>query len=355
MSNTICRPNAAIAAGAVAAVVMIANPVGAADFLIADWEHQIFRVDGETGQSKGVFAQVTRPTGMTYGPDGRLYVGSTVNDSIIRLDGETGAFIDTFVETFTIPETGRTLEPIDMHFGDDGNLYVATDSQKGGVVRFDGKTGEYLGRFIDVNAEVPGFNYVEGMDVGPDGDIYLSAETLDTVHRFDGKTGQLKQLVGAAFSIGRVEFGPDGNIYYCDWFGDTGGLLRRSTADGENLGVFADDISGCWDLAFGPDGRAYVVGFQLSFVFVLDGVTGLELDLIFVPGMDEAQAIIRMPEQTVTPGDLDGDGVVGAADLLILLGSWGPCRNCDKCDADLDDDCLVGAADLLVLLGNWGV
>ena len=126
-----------------------------------------------------------------------------------------------------------SLEPIDMHFGDDGNLYVATDSQKGGVVRFDGKTGEYLGRFIDVNTEVPGFNYVEGMDVAPDGDIYLSAETIDTVHRFDGKTGQLKQLVGAAFSIGRVEFGPDGNIYYCDWFGDTGGLLRRSTADGE--------------------------------------------------------------------------------------------------------------------------
>ena len=54
------------------------------------------------------------------------------------------------------------------------------------------------------------------------------------------------------------------------------------------------------------------------------------------------------------PGDLDGDGSVGVKDLLILLGSWGPCDNCNDCIADLDDDCTVGVADLLILLGNWG-
>lgn len=55
-----------------------------------------------------------------------------------------------------------------------------------------------------------------------------------------------------------------------------------------------------------------------------------------------------------TPGDLDGDGSVGVSDLLILLGSWGPCGDCDDCIADLDDDCTVGVSDLLILLGNWG-
>ncbi len=53
-------------------------------------------------------------------------------------------------------------------------------------------------------------------------------------------------------------------------------------------------------------------------------------------------------------GDLDGDGVVGVKDLLILLGEWGPCADCDNCPADLDDDCTVGVKDLLILLGNWG-
>ena len=53
-------------------------------------------------------------------------------------------------------------------------------------------------------------------------------------------------------------------------------------------------------------------------------------------------------------GDLDGDDIVGAADLLILLANWGPCADCSNCPADLDDDCTVGVSDLLLLLANWG-
>lgn len=55
-----------------------------------------------------------------------------------------------------------------------------------------------------------------------------------------------------------------------------------------------------------------------------------------------------------TPGDIDGDGTVGATDLLILLVSWGPCDDCNDCPADLNGDCTVGAFDLLILLSNWG-
>ena len=54
------------------------------------------------------------------------------------------------------------------------------------------------------------------------------------------------------------------------------------------------------------------------------------------------------------PGDLDNDGQVGVKDLLILLGSWGPCDNCETCSADLNGDWVVGVDDLLILLGNWG-
>ncbi len=60
------------------------------------------------------------------------------------------------------------------------------------------------------------------------------------------------------------------------------------------------------------------------------------------------------PKPTQTDGDLDGDGTVGVKDLLILLGSWGPCDDCNNCPADLDGDCTVGVKDLLILLGNWG-
>ncbi|MEE8154786.1 MAG: FG-GAP repeat protein, partial [Phycisphaerales bacterium] len=51
------------------------------------------------------------------------------------------------------------------------------------------------------------------------------------------------------------------------------------------------------------------------------------------------------------PHDLDLDGSVGAADLLALLVSWGPCKGCP---ADFDNNGNVGASDLLALLANWG-
>ncbi len=49
--------------------------------------------------------------------------------------------------------------------------------------------------------------------------------------------------------------------------------------------------------------------------------------------------------------DLNGDGVVGAADLAELLGAWGPNPGHP---ADLNGDDIVNAADLAQLLGAWG-
>ena len=53
----------------------------------------------------------------------------------------------------------------------------------------------------------------------------------------------------------------------------------------------------------------------------------------------------------VCSADLDGDGEVKVADLLILIGDWGPCS---ECDSDLDNDGEVKIADLLILIAAWG-
>lgn len=49
------------------------------------------------------------------------------------------------------------------------------------------------------------------------------------------------------------------------------------------------------------------------------------------------------------PADLNGDGLVGAADLAIMLDAWGGTG-----PADLNGDGVVGAADLSILLDAWG-
>ncbi len=60
-----------------------------------------------------------------------------------------------------------------------------------------------------------------------------------------------------------------------------------------------------------------------------------------------------VPDECDVTGDVNGDGVVGINDFLLLLGAWGPCGDCNACPADLDGDCEVGINDFLMLLAAW--
>lgn len=53
-------------------------------------------------------------------------------------------------------------------------------------------------------------------------------------------------------------------------------------------------------------------------------------------------------------GDIDGDGVVGGADLSAILGAFGVCPERGACPADLDGDGVVSGADIAIVLGRWG-
>ncbi|MHC4415547.1 MAG: FG-GAP-like repeat-containing protein [Planctomycetota bacterium] len=91
----------------------------------------------------------------------------------------------------------------------------------------------------------------------------------------------------------------------------------------------------------------------------VDLTTSNNCHLRFTLGADPPAAAVTPSPFTIVgvggpvPGDLDGDGVVGIRDLLILLGAWGPCPP-EPCPADLDGDGSVGIRDLLILLANWG-
>jgi hypothetical protein len=62
-------------------------------------------------------------------------------------------------------------------------------------------------------------------------------------------------------------------------------------------------------------------------------------------------AVIFTGKVTTTPcpGDLDGDGSVGGADLAIMLGGWGSSGL-----TDLDGSGITDGGDLAILLGAWG-
>ena len=57
-----------------------------------------------------------------------------------------------------------------------------------------------------------------------------------------------------------------------------------------------------------------------------------------------------MTHKTIRPPYI----AIDAQDLAVLLDAWGPCGDCDgACPADLDGDCMVGAADLARVLDAW--
>ncbi|MCH8824561.1 MAG: S8 family serine peptidase [Planctomycetes bacterium] len=79
------------------------------------------------------------------------------------------------------------------------------------------------------------------------------------------------------------------------------------------------------------------------------------------PGMDNTYGAGRvdvyeavLASFPVNEADLDGDGVVSTADILILFASWGPCADCGNCPADFDGNCAVDTTDLLFLFAHWG-
>jgi hypothetical protein len=120
--------------------------------------------------------------------------------------------------------------------------------------------------------------------------------------------------------------------------------------DGETAFVGANlDDEACARDPFCDSGSAYVFG-GLS-----DCNDNGVLDLCDIAdGGSDDDNNDGIPDECALSGDLDGDGSVGAFDLALLLGSWGPCDDCDDCPADLNGDCAVGPADLAILLGNWG-
>lgn len=64
-------------------------------------------------------------------------------------------------------------------------------------------------------------------------------------------------------------------------------------------------------------------------------------------GNTPLRAVIHSGE---CPGDFNGDGIITAVDITLLLGVWGS----NDAAADLDGSGMVDAPDLAMILGLWG-
>ncbi len=102
-----------------------------------------------------------------------------------------------------------------------------------------------------------------------------------------------------------------------------------------------------------PNGQ--LVGFPLPLDPLIFGADGWGYNFISIkanPVGPAGTTWVEGPGAGVPcPADLNGDGIVDAADLAEMLAMWGPNPGAP---GDLDNDGLVNAADLAIMLAAWG-
>lgn len=124
---------------------------------------------------------VSNPTWLIIGPDRNFYVADR-DLGIMRFDGATGASLGVVVPL----GRGGLTAVARMIFGPDGRLYVSTGSGNS-VLRYDDGSGAFLDAFVPPGSG--GLRDARGLAFGADGNLYVSSRETHRVLRFDGGNG----------------------------------------------------------------------------------------------------------------------------------------------------------------------
>jgi sugar lactone lactonase YvrE/DNA-directed RNA polymerase subunit L len=286
------------------------NPPGT--FLVGNsMGNNVLRFDGNTGNYLGEFISpgsggLSNPDTIVFGPDGNgddksdIYVASgdkpgnsaePTASAVLRYDGITGEFIDKFVgddPNTAVDETGGLFRPYGLAFDPDGNFYV-NSFLSDQILRYNGKTGQFIDVFASGNQQAGGLNGPNGLLFAPDGNLYVttqgsvarngkadfSASFPSQVLRYNPQTGQSSIFASpdpsprsqGFTSLLGMAIGPaDGDLYVSDFAND---IRRYNLKTGELIQVLSTNYTDTspssnylGSLAFSPIGNLFVVGFD---------------------------------------------------------------------------------------------
>ncbi len=288
---------------------------------------QVYLYERMTGQisliSKDASGEAgSAPSGVpSVSADGRLVAFSTTAPNL--MDGVVGQHIVLF------DRSAGTLEIVDR----------ATDGTLGNGIA-DLPILSASGRHVLLTSRA---SNLDASDVDSKEDVFLRDRMtgVTTWVSPDFPSGPIPMsYIGTALT-------DDGSsVVYAGSFPDGAGttfrLLRRWVETGESDWVAAS-----------PWGEPSPVAGSLTPFTASDSQV-----LFFAPQFNLVPFVTSMSTQPLArlygpsqQGDLNGDGVVNAGDLSILLAEWGSIGS----TADLDADGVVGAGDLAILLAAWSV
>ncbi|MFG0258321.1 MAG: hypothetical protein ACF8GE_10505 [Phycisphaerales bacterium JB043] len=233
------------------------------------------------------------------------------SEPLYQIEPGTGTLLDTLIMSF--PPGGNGLTSLEFV---GGTLYAALSTltnpnAPSSLIIIDTTTG------IASMVGPMGFN-------APTGGLAHDGTTMYTVN----SGGQPAVLYTVDTSTGAAApVGPLINV-------DTGAQIKLT------------------GLEFGLDGRLYGLGRGADnhVLFVIDPTTAWAFRLGLMPALAAKPAMsTSITAFDTCPMDFARDGVIGGADLGLLLGNWG-----NPGATDLNGDGTTNGADLGLFLGAWG-
>ena len=193
-------------------------PKSSADVLVnSPFDSSVKRYDNN-GNYLGDFitsgtAGISVPSGLAIGPDNNLYVSDGPSNRVLRFDGKTGEFIDVFAQH------AQLFGPTDLEFrGDD--LFIGMWNQstfQGGVARFDAHTGAFEQAFgVSIGR-------TSGIEFDQNGNLYASKFDSASINIFDPQTGALLDQITGFNTLGNpmgISFNADNDLIVSDWNGN---------------------------------------------------------------------------------------------------------------------------------------
>lgn len=373
-----------------AAYVFRRNPVS------SEWvfETQLTASDGDFGDHFGIFVAVDGDVALIGARDDENDVGpSTGSAYVFRWNGqkwmEEAKLVDPEGKSQDGFGTAVALRGDLALIGAGGNDHPDVGNGSAFVFRHDGAAWVF-------EAELTAFDAVGKLRFGADVSITSDVAVVGATHenatvgaayvfRYDGIQWLEEARLTPSNPVGSSLFGSEVSLNAaattllvgapfdstmgflagaCWLFHHDGGawteiarLTASNAAAGDNFGI---SVSLDQDFAV-ISSPEQVGGSGTAYIFA--GLSGIDCDSNQIAdacdlfnGSATDGNNNGVPDECEALGDLNGDGVVGIVDFLMLLAAWGPCPDpCPpSCSADLDGDCGVGITDFLILLGNWG-